>query len=191
MTSSCELKFDDTVIDWAKARVPDDFIFLFQESDRLVTSITDGDDDDERFDVRYSTTREVVLRRLDFGGYTAERAQECFEAWLDRERCTLSSMPEAESAILKDAFKGRYGELKDFSYDEWKRRILGNYIDEPHKDIMEICYLDEFGNLDEFGEYLIIVRAMLEALPNVREITLDITDLRCGLDRSRRSNLPD
>jgi HEPN/Toprim N-terminal domain 1 len=36
MTSACELKFDDMSIAEQKAYVPDEFIYLFQESDRRV-----------------------------------------------------------------------------------------------------------------------------------------------------------
>jgi hypothetical protein len=176
MTSSCELRFDDLHIDSAGGGVPDTFIFLFQESDRQVTFKSDCDEEQSQI-FQYSTTRDIVLRRLNFGGYTAERARECFEEWLDKERRTNSPLPGFDPSIFTDV----YAALSDFSYDEWKRRLKTilatpysyfqpEYIDETDK------IMRDGGGL-AFGEDLIIIRAMLDALPDVKEVILDITDL--------------
>lgn len=179
MTSACELRFDDMPIDWAKAGVPDTFIFLFQESDRRVTPTVDCDGEDGRLEVRYSAARETVLRRLDFGGYTAERAQECFDAWLEEERRSYGPIPGHEPSVFAEI----HSALQGFSYDEWKRRIktvlttrfLPSQPQDPNIDEIDKNMRD--GSWLAFDEDLIIVRAMLEALPDVKEVTLDITDL--------------
>jgi len=41
MTSTCEIKFDNISIAEQKETVPDDFIYLFQESDRRVIQHAD------------------------------------------------------------------------------------------------------------------------------------------------------
>lgn len=181
MTSSCGLMFDDMAITWVKADVPDTFIFLFQESDRRVTSLSDCDDEDERVEIRYSATREIVLRRLDFGGYTAERAQEHFEAWLDEERRSYGPI----SGIDPSTYAEFYAELKNFDYDEWKKRVKPVLFARFDKPQSRDAYIDEIDrrmrDIDQewlfFGSDLIALRALLEALPDVREISLDITDL--------------
>jgi hypothetical protein len=147
VTSSCELMFDDISIAEQKAGVPDTFIFLFQESDRRVTSEADCEGDDEKFEIRYSAARDIVLRRLDFGGYTAERAQECFEAWLNEERESYS----IHLGFAPSIYAEFYAILKDFNYDEWKRRVktvlatrfdhsqpIDTYADEIDKRMREL-----------------------------------------------------
>ena len=47
MTSACELKFDDISIAEQKESVPDDFIYLFQESDRGVVQRAGVGEEDE------------------------------------------------------------------------------------------------------------------------------------------------
>jgi hypothetical protein len=88
MVSACELKFDQISIAGQKAYVPDDFIFLFQENDRRTVRHSAADEDDESVDVGYFAARDVILRRLDLAGYTADRARQSFESWLSQQRET-------------------------------------------------------------------------------------------------------
>jgi hypothetical protein len=80
-------------------------------------------------------------------------------------------------------------ELKGFSYDEWKRRakdvLLTRYDFTQSRD----AYVDEIDRmmrgLDSellfFGnDMLVVIRAMLEALPDVQEVSLDIGGLIFG-----------
>jgi hypothetical protein len=41
----------------------------------------DESDEDPEFDIQYSATRAVVLRRLDLAGYTDDEARNSFEEW--------------------------------------------------------------------------------------------------------------
>jgi hypothetical protein len=86
MVSACVLRFDDVSIAEQKAYVPDDFIYLFQESDRRVVQHV-GTSDDE-FDIGYFAARSVILHRLDLAGYTTERIRQSFQSWLDQTRQT-------------------------------------------------------------------------------------------------------
>jgi hypothetical protein len=72
MVSSCELRFDKISITEQKAYVPDEFIYLFQETDRREVAISE--EDGGGFDVGYRADRSVILERLDLAGYTAEGA---------------------------------------------------------------------------------------------------------------------
>jgi hypothetical protein len=60
MVTPCVLRFDDMEIAIQKAFVPDEFIYLFQESDRR-TQVSVGADGDEELDDRYFALRHIVL----------------------------------------------------------------------------------------------------------------------------------
>lgn len=90
MTSSCELRFDAIPIIDQKAFVPDELIYLFQESDRKTAR---GADDE--YEVGYFAPRAIVLHRLDFAGYTSERSRQAFEEWLQEQHETFDGYVEA------------------------------------------------------------------------------------------------
>jgi hypothetical protein len=81
-----ELRFHKISILEQKEYVPDDFIYLFQESDRTFVQRTNTSEGEEEFEVGYFAERAVILHRLDLAGYTAERARQSFELWLDEQR---------------------------------------------------------------------------------------------------------
>jgi hypothetical protein len=184
MVSSCELRFDDMSIAGQKASVPDDFIYLFQERDRRVTRRSDASSEEEEgdeFEVGYFATRAVVLQRLDFAGYTAARARQSFESWLNEERENYLEIVEYVDPLAV--------ELRNFGYDEWKKRVkdvlLTRYDFSRPGDI----YVDEIDRMmrgpDQewllFGDDLLMaIRAMLDALPDVQEVSLDIGELIGG-----------
>jgi hypothetical protein len=116
MTSACELKFDDMSIAEQKAYVPDEFIYLFQESDRRVVRRTGEDNEEDELEVAYFARRAVILHRLDLGGYTAERARLEFETWLESER--------EKHAEYEDWGTPVANALAQFNYEEWQSRVL-------------------------------------------------------------------
>src|SRR5689334_17791761 len=136
MVGSCELRFDNILIESQKAHVPDEFIYLFQESDRTESTEMVGDEIYEK--VTYIASREVVLRRLDFAGYTAQRAEKDFNSWLQEEQKTLISYAQRSS----DWPVSLMTVLDNLTYEEWKvrardvlltrydfKRPRGEYID--------------------------------------------------------------
>jgi HEPN/Toprim N-terminal domain 1 len=183
MVSACVLRFDDVSIAEQKAYVPDDFIYLFQESDRR--AVQHVGTSDEEPDVGYFSPRSVILHRLDLAGYTAERARQGFQSWLDQTRRTY-----AGCLVNGDGWAGQIAaELKGFSYEEWKRRardvLLTRYDFTRPRDV----YVDEIDRMMRglgsellfFGDdMLAVIRAMLEAFPDVREVSLDIGPLIFG-----------
>lgn len=78
MGSSCELKFDAISLLSRKSYVPDEFICLFQESDRRELPETER----ESVSIGYFAPPEVVCQRLDLLGYTINYARHHFQKWL-------------------------------------------------------------------------------------------------------------
>ena len=123
MTSSCEIRFDEISITSQKEYVPAEFIYLFQESDRKSTKHIDPNEDQEEFEVGYYAKRDFILHRLDLAGYTAERVQRTFEAWLEKEREFYR-----EYVAEREGLGGpTAAALESFNYDEWKRRAKRTY----------------------------------------------------------------
>jgi hypothetical protein len=184
MTSACELKFDDISIAEQKESVPDDFIYLFQESDRRVVQPAGAGEEEEQVEVGYFATRSVILHRLDLAGYTAERARQGFEIWLEQERETYNKYAANGSWAEPMA-----AELESFSYDEWKRRVKDVLLTRYDFSRPRDTYADEIDrrmrHLDQDwlffdGGGLSAIRAMLEALPDVQEVSSDISALIGG-----------
>ncbi len=179
MGSFCALRFDDISIAEQKSHVPDDFIYLFQEADRKTVQHSATEDEDESLDVGYFATRDVILHRLDIAGYTAERARESFEAWLSEQRDSYSEYGVHCEPLVKA--------LQSFGYEDWLRRA--NDVLQTRYDFSRPpdVYVDEIDRLmrnhdQEWifftqNDPLMSIRAMLEALPDVQEVSLDISDL--------------
>ncbi len=184
MGSSCELKFDDISLLSQKSGVPDDFVCLFQESDRRESV---GDDpDDDTGSVGYFAERSVVLARLDLLGYSSENARSHFDEWLARERATWSEFEKDGGGSWASETAGA---LRSFSYEQWLSRardvLLTRYdftrpIDEFKDEIdRQMRDLSE-GWLFYGNSFLPALRSMLDAFPEVREVSLDIGDLING-----------
>jgi HEPN/Toprim N-terminal domain 1 len=183
MTSSCELKFDNLFICSQKEFVPDDLIYLFQEGDRREVANTDQEHGE--LSIGYFADRRTILKRLDLGGYTADAAQLYFNEWLTKKYKDFESY--AEEGDNEDS--SELTALKQFSYEEWKSRVkevlhtrfdlsstIATYrdkIDERMRDFNEDWLF--YGGDD--GKALLVIRSMLEALPDVQEISLDIGPL--------------
>jgi hypothetical protein len=182
MGSYCELRFDDINVSSWKSSVPDEFVYLFQESDRrVVSSVREDDENDEESgnrDIQYSATRAVVLRRLDLAGYTEVKAREYFDEWRNRELENFIEYGDwaAESAEA----------LKSFTYSGWQGRV--NDVLKTRYDFTrdQDTFADEIDRQmranDEgwlfFGsDHLMVLRSILDTLSDVREVVLDISDL--------------
>lgn len=179
MTSACAIKFDDIEITIQKAGAPDEFLFLFQEGDRRVTLPPNAEDGDYP-EIGYFAPRDVVLQRLDLGGFTAQRAANAFEAWLSEERIRWN-----EYAEEGDWARDMASEFQHFTYDEWGRRLKDVLSTRYDSDRPRDVFVDEIDramrSLDQdcifFADFLTSIRAMLEALPDVKEVSLDIGEL--------------
>lgn len=187
MGSYCELRFDEISISNWKSSVPDEFIYLFQESDRrLVPRVREDDESDEdpEFDIQYSVTRAVVLRRLDLAGYTEDEARNSFEEWRKSELETWIEYAK-DGDWAADSAKA----LETFTYSDWQKRMKDVLLTRYDFTRDRETFTDEIDrqmrNNDEgwlfFGsDHLMVLRAMLDTLSDVREVTLDISDLVHG-----------
>jgi HEPN/Toprim N-terminal domain 1 len=181
MVSSCELRFDDISILSQKAHVPDAFIYLFQENDRTVISEMVGDETCET--VAYIASREVVLRRLDFAGYTSQRAEKDFNSWLQEEQETFRSYAKDSSGWAIPALTA----IEKLTYAEWKVRardvLLTRYdFERPRRECIDEIDRNMRDSFSEswlfYGDNIFsTLRSMLEALPDIHDVVLDIGDL--------------
>ena len=80
MGSYCGLKFDDADLFIAKSVVPNDFVAIFQESDRVERHVPETDDEDAHTEIHYRAPRDIVLRRLDLLGCTQAVVKARFDA---------------------------------------------------------------------------------------------------------------
>src|SRR5580700_3747164 len=112
MGSSCELKFDEISLLSQKSYVPDEFVCLFQESDRRESPETE----DERITIGYFAPRDVVRQRLDLLGYTTEYARSHFQEWLEQQRETYREYEEDDGGEwASETAKA----LRSLSYEDW------------------------------------------------------------------------
>jgi hypothetical protein len=182
MGSYCELKFDELHIVDAKSAVPDDLVALFQESDRVVVEVHETEEDDARRDVLYQAPRESILRRLDLLGYTKTIVRERFTQWRNDQ---IESWTE-HSQYSEDSDRETLKALEVFDFTTWCQRATGLLerqwdLPEPVDEIDRRMRDDDDGwlHFDGYGS-LGTLRALLDAFPNVKQVTLDITDLIGG-----------
>jgi hypothetical protein len=182
MGSSCELKFDEISLLSQKSYVPDEFVCLFQESDRREAPETQ----EEGITIGYFAPREVVRQRLDLLGYTIEYARSHFQKWLEQERERYREYEEDHGGEWASETAEA---LRSFNYEEWMSRTRDvlltrfdftrpshEYKDEIDRQMRSL----QDGWLFYDANVLPIVRSMLEALPEVCEVSLDIGDLVAG-----------
>ena len=201
MGSYCSIYFDDLEACSSKSVVPDEFCAIFQESDKVMRRSGDAD---EYLEVIYETTRDIVLSRLALMGYIESVARERLSRWLDNERDYYGdyrSYENNEPGI--EVAKA----LHELTPEEWYTRIPGAFArrharDEPIDEIDR--HMQKYGGeswfwFDGYGS-LVSLRALLDACPNVKTITLDITDLVDGgwlyadekiCDACRKDNMPE
>lgn len=184
MVSSCALYFDDIFIYSQKASVPADFVYLFQESDRLeLEPNQDEDGDYTSTQVFYRASRAIVLERLDLGGFTSEMAEQAFQAWLEGERENYRGYAsERGGEWAKDIADA----LAAYSYMQWKTRLKHVLVTRYDLDRDRNSYVDEIDRLMradeglEFADALTCIRAMLDVLLDVQEVCLEIGPLIDG-----------
>jgi hypothetical protein len=185
MGSYCSLRFDDWDVCTAKSEVPDDFCALFQETDRAVftSKVEDKDGGEEILrTIAYRASREVVLSRLSLLGCTEAVASELFAEWLEAERKEYQGyVSDGEDWAVE-----RSAALALLTLEEWRGRIpqlLANQYepreprDETDRNMRDID--DGWLWFDDYGS-LICLRAMLDACPDVKMVTFDISDLVDG-----------
>ena len=183
MVSACILYLDEIELTMQKRFVPDEFSALFQESDRIETPDPDGGEPD----IEYRATRKSILKRLDVMGCTAALAKRRFEEWRteqihDQESYLSEVEPDRDPKQVEELIA-----LSKLTWEKWCLRVpvvLSNlyefysYIDETERRMKEFGEKPWlwFDGLDS----LISVRAILEAAPDVHEVSLNVGHLIGG-----------
>jgi HEPN/Toprim N-terminal domain 1 len=198
MGSYCSLDFDDLHIHSFKSEVPDFAISLFQESDRrwesgLIKTDPNSELDDDTECVKYVTSRAVMLERLDLLGITADAARRAFEGWRTREIAgTLDWAEEVEKGEKGvDWAKPEREALEALSYGLWRQLVpeaLKTRFESwdtprlPNEDAIhhKMRDLDEGWLFFGTNDPRLNVRALLDACSDIRQVSLDITDLIQG-----------
>lgn len=185
MTSACELRFDDLAITAQKEFVPDEFIFLFQESDRKL--IATPEDSEEAEFVGYIASRAIILKRLELVGITPARAASAFNAFLADQLETYRSVASSSSGDLDWSAHART--IEAFSYSGWQARIRNvletrytaqKWRDQSYADEIERRMHDLDDEWIFFADPLTSIRAMLDALPEIKEVFLNVGPLIDG-----------
>jgi len=178
MGSYCSLKFDDLEILSSKSVVPDNLIALFQEADRVVRKVAFDEGEPPEADIVYEAPRETVLMRLSLLGFTEASVRAKFSDWLDEERVRWNEYLAEGRVWAADTARA----ISGFDYEVWRERapeVLRSQLDgDQPKDEIDRQMRDEEGwlHFDGLGS-LASLRAMLEALPDVTKVTLNISDL--------------
>jgi hypothetical protein len=181
MGSYCSLKFDDFHIIEAKSIVPDNLIALFQETDRVVTQVAREEGEEPEIQTTYRAKRDVILKRLALLGCTETAARERFSNWHNSEKIKWKEYLD-EGNWEKETFDA----LVKFDLSIW-RSFVPNVVATQYQDIEPSGEIerrmrdrdDGWLHFDGYGS-LISIRALLDALPDVEEVVLDISDLING-----------
>ncbi|HEV2562405.1 MAG TPA: HEPN/Toprim-associated domain-containing protein [Rhizomicrobium sp.] len=180
MGSYCAIVVEGRDLASAKSAVPDQFVSLFQEGDR-------HDVYEEKYEstaITYRASRDVILQRLDLLGVTSEAARASFEHWLQSERSNLQEYSEDGDAEL---YEPKLKLLQEFSYDEWRRRakwaLQNRYESDrtpPDAISAEMAESQDGWFHWPSGDDRLLLRAYLDAVPEVSEVSLDISALAQG-----------
>lgn len=190
MGSYCEIYFDDINILSYKSKVPECLISLFQETDKLTLphkyeeEFDDGDAVEP--DVVYRTSRTTIIHRLELSGFTLDRAERDFAHWRQGE---LEYYREAVEENEHSWAKPDLELLTDLDFMNWMSRVpraLKTRYERPqdYLDAIDEKMKDIFSSYDwlffDWHEPRSVLRLILEAMPEIEAVTLDISDLVHG-----------
>ena len=144
----------------------------------------DGDQPPETI-ISYTAPRSAIVRRLALLGATGTVVEHAFAHWLAEERETWRDYAETWSDDIRGrAVQVREG-LERLDLGEWgrlAREVLATRYD-LDADATADALVGQFRDLNDsylfFGGYgtLLSLRALLDACPQVTEVTLDVSDL--------------
>lgn len=188
MGSYCEIQFDELSVCSVKWYVPDEWAALFQESDRRCRFCSDEDTDLEgsaRPVVDYCTDRPTFLWRLALLGATDTTVRSAFEKWLESARATWREYRDSWTGEEQMGAARICTALDTLDFNEWKHQankaIHARYGSDAAKptDPFEQRFHDYDDSFLHFAGYgsLVGLRALLEACPEAKEVSLDVGDL--------------
>lgn len=183
MGSYCAIEFDDFHVAAWKSSVPDFMISLFQENERLVFVDEEYPEEHLRKTI-YKASREHVLLRLEVMGFDLNRSKAAFNAWLAEQQEMYSEWLADDGDWVKET----HDAIQAFTLEDWLKRapkVLKTQfdadgrtdpVDETDRRMREVSY-DDSWLFFESSDPRFVYRLLLEALPDVASVTLDISDL--------------
>ena len=193
MGSYSSTRIDTFEIWGSKSEVDADSLSIFQERDRLESNYidydqVDGEDDGQRVRYEYVVSSSDMRDRLEALGFTLQCAERDYNAnWADyvdrQERylhefgMRLSENPEAEIAALKTRsfswWTAAVAKLIPIGWNIWDRERFAAIPESEAFHLMD-------GVSSFFSDDRLYLRAMLNALVEAKQVSLDITALVDG-----------
>jgi hypothetical protein len=183
MGSWCELTVDGFSVSGSKSYVDDIILSVFHERDRRVgpdPSNQEGEENNLRYE--YATSAQAMRERLDTLGFTAKRARTDY-AQGHAEYLEMVSDWDWQPQSEREQLRGK-------TYDYWCaaiRRLVpqgfqtwdeDKFSHDP--DAALIAQHGEYGLGAHFSDLRLLLRGVLDALPEAREVALDYTHLVDG-----------
>ena len=166
----------------ARATVDDVVLSLFHERDRRVRPDPDRNADEPQFTYEYALAAKAMADRLDVLGFTIGRARQDYgighaEAVADLDDRDWMSAEEQQRE-------------RDHTYDAW-RSVIARLIPQGFQTWDDATWKDDpqAARIQRMDEYLLgghfpdlryLLRGLLDANPDAREVVLDYTSLATG-----------
>jgi hypothetical protein len=180
MSSWCTLDVDGFSVWGSPSYIDDIMLSIFQERDRRVRpDPRNRGDEDDQFHYEYAISAQAMRERLDTLGFTAERARADYACG----HAEQVEMVEAEEFLsgtdLERLRRKTYeywcaaiGRLVPQGFHAWDRDNWGH---DPDAEM--IAQNGELGLGAHFSDVRLLLRGVLDALPDAREVVLDYSAL--------------
>ncbi len=179
----CDLTVDGFSVHGSKSYIDDVMLSVFHERDRRVRPDPDDRDGEEiHLNYEYATSAQAMRERLDTLGFTAERARadyahghaEHVEMAEDWEWLSKSERRQLRCKTY-EYWCAAIGRLVPQGFHTWDK---DKWSHDP--DAAMIAQHGEYGLGAHFSDLRLLLRGMLDALPEAREVVLDYTALVSG-----------
>jgi hypothetical protein len=180
MSSWCDLSVDGFSVHGSQSYIDDVMLSVFQERDRRVRPDPGNrDDEDEYFHHEYAISAQAMRERLDTLGFTAERARADYTVGHAEQMEMAGAWEFLSESDLEKLRRKTYeywcsaiGRLVPQGFHTWDRN---KWSHDP--DAETIAQNGEFGLGAHFSDIRLLLRGVLEALPDAAEVVLDYSAL--------------
>ena len=180
MSSWCDLTVDGFSVYGSPSYIDDVMLSIFHERDRRVRPDPRNRDGEEQyFHYEYAISAQAMRERLDTLGFTAERARADY-ACGHAEQVEMVEAEEFLSATDRKKLRRKtyeywcaaIGRLVPQGFHTWDR---ANWSHDPDAEM--IAQNGEFGLGAHFSDIRLLLRGVLDALPDATEVFLDYSAL--------------
>ena len=185
-----DINVDGMMLWSSKSYLDQDALSLFQERDRRTPPAPDAGDDEEpqnRLRYQYSVTAQEMRDRLDVLGFTVGRARadyaraqaeeiEMHEEWVaNGDGQTTSDEVAALRARTFDVWQAMVARVAPRGFQFWDDE---KWRDDPDGSIL--CNHGEYGFGAGLSDERLMLRAILDALPDAKEVVADFSAMVYG-----------